>query len=88
LTYLLVRLVLALGVADLGLEVFLLGEDEVADAGEVRELGVCTKGRQRAVLRRKEEGDEPVSTFILTTPFSTAVLISSLVEPEPPWKTR
>ena len=30
----------------------------------------------------------PVSTFILTTPFWTAVLISSFVEPEPPWKTR
>ena len=29
-----------------------------------------------------------MSTFILTTPFVTAVLISSLVEPEPPWKTK
>jgi len=26
--------------------------------------------------------------FILTTPLVTAVLISSGVEPEPPWKTR
>ena len=32
--------------------------------------------------------DIPVSTFILMTPLSTAVLISSFVEPEPPWKTR
>ena len=31
---------------------------------------------------------KPVSTFILTTPLLTAVWISSLVEPEPPWKTR
>lgn len=30
----------------------------------------------------------PVSTFIFTTPLVTAVLISSLVEPEPPWKTK
>ena len=29
-----------------------------------------------------------VSTFILTTPKSTAALISSGVDPEPPWKTR
>jgi hypothetical protein len=29
-----------------------------------------------------------VSTFILTTPLLTAVVISSLLEPEPPWKTR
>ena len=29
-----------------------------------------------------------VSTFIFTTPKSTASLISCAVEPEPPWKTR
>ena len=29
-----------------------------------------------------------VSTFIFTTPKSTAAPISSAVEPEPPWKTR
>ncbi len=29
-----------------------------------------------------------VSRFIFTTPFSSAVAISSAVEPEPPWKTK
>ncbi|MNW66604.1 hypothetical protein D3C74_450870 [compost metagenome] len=29
-----------------------------------------------------------VSMFILMTPLSTASVISSAVEPEPPWKTR
>jgi hypothetical protein len=55
------------------------------DAAEVGELCVCVslvsaEGRGR--------GEVPVSTFILTTPFETAVFISSFVDPDPPWNTR
>ena len=91
-TYLLVRLIGALRVADLAQEVVLLVKDKVADTRQVRELGVCGSSERAARAgssRSARRGcNVPVSTFIFTTPFLTAVLISSLVEPEPPWKTR
>jgi hypothetical protein len=88
-TNLLVGLVLALGIADLALEVASLAQHKVTDTREVGELSVCLPSD--AFVKTDVNYiiyDPPVSTFILTTPLLTAVLISSSVEPDPPWKTR
>lgn len=82
---LLVGLVGTFGVTDLGLEVVLLGEDKVADTGKVSPLGVSVDVPTRTLASC---GDARAKAYILTTPLETAVLISSSVEPDPPWKTR
>lgn len=61
---------------------------EISDANKVRELSVCGAYTLSESAVRRQRRDGPVSTFIFTTPFWTAVLMSSFVEPDPPWKTR
>lgn len=87
---LLVGLVLSIGVSNLGHDVVLFVEHKVSDT-----LEVCPLYRQPSFIARpvrSTRGSQltwvSVSTFIFTTPLTTAVRISSFDEPDPPWKTR
>lgn len=90
--YLLVGLVGTFGVANLGSEIILLLQDKVLINGNEPNQYRFQGGRKvrnvRTRIPARYANWVSVSTFILTTPLLTAVLISSEVEPEPPWKTR
>ncbi|KAG8821281.1 TFIIH/NER complex subunit [Serendipita sp. 399] len=64
-------------------------EEELERAERAKEGLKILEGLARGINDPKGYANwVSVSTFILTTPFCTAVAISSFVEPEPPWKTR